>query len=30
MVNLLDLRFNIIDIVKNEACFCSKWYNRKN
>ena len=24
MVNLLDLRFNIIDIVKNEACFCSK------
>ena len=30
MVNLLDLRFNIIDIVKNEACYCSKWYNRKN
>jgi hypothetical protein len=25
MVNLLDLRFNIIDIVKNETCFCSKW-----
>jgi len=24
MVNLLDLRFNIIDIVKNETCFCSK------
>lgn len=24
MVNLLDLRFNIIDIIKNEACFCSK------
>ena len=24
MVNLLDLRFNIIDIVKNEDCFCSK------
>lgn len=24
MVNLLDLRFNIIDIVKNEACYCSK------
>lgn len=23
MVNLIDLRFNIIDIVKNEACFCS-------
>ena len=24
MVNLIDLRFNIIDIVKNESCFCSK------
>ncbi|MCK4687455.1 MAG: HesA/MoeB/ThiF family protein [Candidatus Lokiarchaeota archaeon] len=24
MVNLLDLRFNIIDIVKNENCICSK------
>jgi molybdopterin/thiamine biosynthesis adenylyltransferase len=24
MVNLLDLRFNIIDIVKNEDCFCSR------
>lgn len=24
MVNLLDLRFNMIDIVKNDACFCSK------
>jgi molybdopterin/thiamine biosynthesis adenylyltransferase len=24
MVNLVDLRFNIIDIVKNENCFCSK------
>jgi molybdopterin/thiamine biosynthesis adenylyltransferase len=24
MINLLDLRFNIIDILKNEACFCSK------
>lgn len=23
MVNLLDLRFNIIDIVKNEKCICS-------
>ncbi|MFW9781219.1 MAG: ThiF family adenylyltransferase, partial [Candidatus Heimdallarchaeota archaeon] len=23
MVNLIDLRFNIIDIVKNENCFCS-------
>ncbi|MHA2393197.1 MAG: HesA/MoeB/ThiF family protein [Promethearchaeota archaeon] len=23
MVNLIDLRFNIIDIVKNEICFCS-------
>jgi len=25
MVNLIDLRFNIIDIVKNEKCICSKW-----
>lgn len=24
MVNLIDLRFNIIDIVKNENCICSK------
>ncbi len=24
MVNLLDLRFNIIDIIKNENCICSK------
>jgi len=24
MVNLMDLRFNIIDIVKNEKCICSK------
>lgn len=24
MVNLIDLRFNIINIVKNESCFCSK------
>jgi len=24
MVNLIDLRFNIIDIVKNESCFCSE------
>ncbi|MFX1343560.1 MAG: ThiF family adenylyltransferase [Promethearchaeota archaeon] len=24
MVNLIDLKFNIIDIVKNENCFCSK------
>ncbi|MFX1279480.1 MAG: ThiF family adenylyltransferase [Promethearchaeota archaeon] len=24
MVNLLDLRFNIINIVKNDDCFCSK------
>jgi molybdopterin/thiamine biosynthesis adenylyltransferase len=24
MVNLIDLRFNIIDIVKDEKCFCSK------
>jgi len=24
MVNLIDLRFNIINIVKNENCFCSK------
>ncbi len=24
MVNLLDLRFNIIDIVKNEKCICSQ------
>lgn len=24
MVNLIDLRFNTIDIVKNENCFCSK------
>ncbi len=23
MVNLIDLRFNIIDIVKNEKCICS-------
>jgi molybdopterin/thiamine biosynthesis adenylyltransferase len=23
MVNLIDLRFNVIDIVKNEKCFCS-------
>ncbi|MFW9879437.1 MAG: ThiF family adenylyltransferase [Candidatus Thorarchaeota archaeon] len=23
MVNLIDLKFNIIDIVKNETCFCS-------
>jgi molybdopterin/thiamine biosynthesis adenylyltransferase len=23
MVNLIDLRFNVIDIVKNENCFCS-------
>lgn len=23
MVNLLDLRFNTIDIIKNENCFCS-------
>ena len=23
MVNLIDLRFNTIDIVKNEKCFCS-------
>ncbi len=23
MVNLIDLRFNIIDIVKNEDCICS-------
>ena len=25
MVNLIDLRFNIIDIVKNENCICSLW-----
>lgn len=24
MVNLIDLRFNIIDIVKNEKCICSQ------
>ncbi|MFX0030076.1 MAG: ThiF family adenylyltransferase [Candidatus Hermodarchaeota archaeon] len=24
MVNLLDLRFNLIGIIKNDACFCSK------
>ncbi|MFX1375974.1 MAG: ThiF family adenylyltransferase [Promethearchaeota archaeon] len=24
MVNLLDLRFNVIDIIKNETCFCSE------
>ncbi|MFX1418264.1 MAG: ThiF family adenylyltransferase, partial [Promethearchaeota archaeon] len=24
MVNLIDLRFNIIDIVKNEECICSQ------
>ena len=23
MVNLIDLRFNIIDIIKNEKCVCS-------
>jgi hypothetical protein len=25
MVNLIDLRFNIIEIVKSEKCICSKW-----
>ena len=29
MVNLIDLRFNIIDIVKNEKCICSIWVNRE-
>ncbi len=24
MVNLIDLRFNIVDIIKNEKCFCSQ------
>ena len=28
MVNLIDLRFNIIDIVKNKKCICSQWINR--
>ena len=25
MVNLIDLRFNIIEVVKSEKCICSGW-----